>query len=185
MVTMLLKGCLHTHSTCSDGKLSPQEVADVYESKGYDFIAFTDHDYLLKPNYRELYDQVETDMIIFHGIEITVFIRGYIHVGKIEGVNETLHIFNHISEYDLTPDEVLERLVELEKMYPLDAVEITTKGFRDPAFESINIKYPQIASDDAHTRQGIGRAWIELDADRDKDSILKAVKRGKFWNCHV
>ena len=51
---MLLKGCLHTHTTCSDGKLSPQAVADAYESRGYDFVAFTDHDYLLKPNYREL-----------------------------------------------------------------------------------------------------------------------------------
>ena len=73
---MLLKGCLHTHTTCSDGKLTPQEVADAYEARGYDFVAFTDHDYLLKPNYRELYDQVKTDMIIFHGIEITAFVQG-------------------------------------------------------------------------------------------------------------
>jgi predicted metal-dependent phosphoesterase TrpH len=182
---MLLKGCLHTHTTCSDGKLTPQEVANAYESKGYDFIAFTDHDYLLKPDYRELYKQVQSNMIIFHGIEITVYIKGYVHVGKIEGVKETLHIFNHVSEYDITPDQVLERLIELEKMYPLDAVEITTKGFRDTAFESMNIKHPIIASDDAHTLLGVGRAWIELDAQREKDSILRAIKKGKFWNCYV
>ena len=46
---MVLKGCLHTHTTCSDGKMTPQQVADAYEARGYDFIAFTDHDYLLKP----------------------------------------------------------------------------------------------------------------------------------------
>jgi predicted metal-dependent phosphoesterase TrpH len=182
---MLLKGCLHTHTTCSDGKLTPQELANAYESRGYDFIAFTDHDYLLKPDYRELYAQVKTKMIVFHGIEITVFVKGYVHVGKIEGVEETLHVFNHVSEYDITPDQVLERLVELEKMYPLDAVEITTKGFRDTAFESLDIKYPIIASDDAHTLLGVGRAWIELDAKREKDSILRAIKKGKFWNCYV
>ncbi len=182
---MLMKGCIHTHTTCSDGKLTPQEVASAYESKGYDFIAFTDHDYLLKPNYRELYGQVESDMIIFHGIELTVYIKGYIHVGKIEGVKETLHIFNHIGEYDLTSDQVLERLVDLEEMYPIDGVEITTKGFRNTELELMNIRHPKIASDDAHTLLGVGRAWIELDAERKKDSILMAIKQGEFWNCYV
>ncbi|OHD66982.1 MAG: hypothetical protein A2176_16030 [Spirochaetes bacterium RBG_13_51_14] len=182
---MLLKGCLHTHTTCSDGKLTPQQVADTYESKGYDFIAFTDHDYLLKPNYRDIYSRVTTGMILFHGIELTVFVRGYLHVGKIEGVRELLHIFNHIGEYDLTPDTVLERLAELEQMYPLDAVEVTTKGFRDTIFENLDVAYPKLASDDSHTLGGIGRAWIELDADREKDAILRAIKNGNFWNCYV
>ena len=182
---MLLKGCLHAHTTCSDGKLSPQEVASTYESKGYDFIAFTDHDYLLKPNYRDIYGQVKTNMIIFYGIELTVFVKGYIHVTKIEGDREVLHIFNHIGEYDFTPEQLLDRLAELEKMYPLDAVEITTKGFRDTVFESLNIAYPKIASDDSHTLMGIGRAWIELDTKRGKDSIIQAIQAGKFWNCYI
>jgi len=182
---MLLKGCLHTHTTCSDGKLSPQEVANAYELKGYDFIAFTDHDYLLKHNYRKICEQVKTNMIIFHGIELTVFVKGYIHVTKIEGDREVLHIFNHIGEYDFTPEQLLVRLAKLEKMYPLDAVEITTKGFREMVFESLNISYPKIASDDSHTLVGIGRAWIELDAKREKDSIIKAIKKGKFWNCYI
>ena len=76
--------------------MSPQEVADAYESKGYDFIAFTDHDYLLKPNYMDLYRQVRTNMIVFYGIELSVFVNGNIHVAKIEGDRERLHIFNHI-----------------------------------------------------------------------------------------
>ena len=182
---MLLKGCLHTHTTCSDGKLSPQEVANEYESRGYDFIAFTDHDYLLKPNYREIYGQVKTDMMIFYGIELSVFVNGNIHVSKIEGDNEVLHIFNHIGEYDFTPEQLLARLAELEKMYPIDAVEITTKGYREMVFEELNIAHPKIASDDSHTRVGIGRAWIELDANREKDSIIRAIKEGKSWNCYI
>ena len=182
---MLLKGCLHTHTTCSDGKLTPQQVAEAYESRGYDFIAFTDHDYLLKPNYREIYGQVKTDMIIFYGIELSVFVNGNIHVTKIEGEKEVLHIFNHIGEYDFTPEQLLKRLVELEKIYPLDAVEITTKGYRDEVFESLDIAYPKLASDDSHTLGGIGRAWIELDAQRKKDSIIRAIKKGKCWNCYI
>ena len=182
---MLLKGCLHTHTTCSDGKLTPLEVVRAYEKLGYDFLAFTDHDYLLKPNYKEKYSEINTDMILFYGVELTVFVKGYIHVTKITGDSEELHVFNHIGEYDLKTEQVLERLYELEKIYPIDAVEITAKGFRQKEFEEIQIKYPKIASDDAHTRGGIGRAWIELDAQKNKDAIIKKIKQGKFWNCYV
>ena len=124
-------------------------------------------------------------MIIFYGIELTVFVNGYIHVTKIEGDLEILHIFNHIGEYDFTPEQLLARLAELEKMYPLDAVEITTKGYRELAFESLNIAHPKIASDDSHTLGGIGRAWIEMDTKREKDSIIQAIKQGKCWNCYI
>jgi hypothetical protein len=37
------KGNLHTHSTRSDGVLEPEEVITRYQSRGYDFIALTDH----------------------------------------------------------------------------------------------------------------------------------------------
>ena len=140
---------------------------------------------MLKQNYMDVYRQVKTDMMIFYGIELSVFVNGNIHVSKIEGDNEVLHIFNHIGEYDFTPEQLLARLAELEKMYPIDAVEITTKGYREMVFEELNIAHPKIASDDSHTYGGIGRAWIELDANREKDSIIKAIKDGKCWNCYI
>ena len=34
---------LHTHTTVSDGKKSPEEVARIYKNAGYDAIALTDH----------------------------------------------------------------------------------------------------------------------------------------------
>ncbi len=37
------KGNLHTHSTKSDGKLTPSEVMAAYRGHGYDFLALTDH----------------------------------------------------------------------------------------------------------------------------------------------
>jgi hypothetical protein len=37
------RGNLHTHSTRSDGVLSPEEVCRRYQAEGYDFIALTDH----------------------------------------------------------------------------------------------------------------------------------------------
>jgi len=38
------KGNLHTHTTVSDGKLSPQETIRTYAEGDYDFLALTDHD---------------------------------------------------------------------------------------------------------------------------------------------
>lgn len=37
------KGNLHTHTKRSDGKLEPDEVISLYASRGYDFLALTDH----------------------------------------------------------------------------------------------------------------------------------------------
>lgn len=37
------RGNLHTHSTLSDGGLSPQEVCDRYRAEGYDFLCLSDH----------------------------------------------------------------------------------------------------------------------------------------------
>jgi len=182
---VLLKGGLHIHTTCSDGELTPQEAANAYEEKGYDFIAFTDHDYLLKKDYREVYSRVKSDMIILHGIELTVFAKGYLHVNRIEGDQEVLHVFNHIGEYDLTVEQIRDRIACVAEQYPLDAVEITSKGFREKELESLDLPYPKIASDDSHGRGGIGRAWIELDAPREKDKIIRAIKKGRFWNCYL
>ncbi len=37
------KGNVHAHSTISDGKLSPEEVAELYKKHGYSFLAFSEH----------------------------------------------------------------------------------------------------------------------------------------------
>ena len=37
------KGCLHVHSTASDGQRTPEQVLAWYQSRGYHFLALTDH----------------------------------------------------------------------------------------------------------------------------------------------
>jgi hypothetical protein len=39
----LLRGNLHTHTSISDGRRSPEEVLAFYAENGYDFVALTDH----------------------------------------------------------------------------------------------------------------------------------------------
>jgi hypothetical protein len=40
------KGNMHCHSTCSDGKQTPEELKALYKAHGYSFLAITDHDHL-------------------------------------------------------------------------------------------------------------------------------------------
>ena len=47
-----LKGCIHSHSTVSDGVFPPEELAARYAAQGYDFLSMTDHNVLV--SHREL-----------------------------------------------------------------------------------------------------------------------------------
>ena len=38
------KASMHTHSTCSDGRGTPEEVKAVYKAQGYQIVAYTDHE---------------------------------------------------------------------------------------------------------------------------------------------
>ena len=40
-----LKGNIHSHTTFSDGTLTPEEMKEAYQHHGYDFLAVTDHAY--------------------------------------------------------------------------------------------------------------------------------------------
>ena len=39
----MLKGGLHTHTTRSDGRVTPEETIKYFKAHGYDFLAITDH----------------------------------------------------------------------------------------------------------------------------------------------
>lgn len=181
MNLMRLKGQLHVHTTFSDGSLTPQEAADLYARLGFDFIAFSDHDHLLKPDYRQAVESVRTRLLVFFGIELTVHTRwGYVHVNRLEGENEVLHIFNHPADYKLSVKQILECIEDVTREYPIDAVEVTHLGFYTPMYDVEEIPYPKVASDDSHNALSCGRAWIELSGNLDKDEIIRKIKKGEF-----
>ena len=61
-----LRGNLHTHTTESDGNLSPQATVDAYAALGYDFLAVTDHDRITPVNLLD-----PRGMTLIQGNEIT------------------------------------------------------------------------------------------------------------------
>jgi len=181
-----MKGALHVHTSCSDGDLGIPEVIEVYAGLGFDFLALTDHDYLLRPGcYERQMEDVQTELMIFMGVELTVFEKGYLHVNKIEGDQRVLHIFNHPAELDLPLEKIIQRIKRTAERIHIDGVEVTSKGFHTPEYDIPEIPYPKVATDDSHTKLGCGRAWIEMDCRRDKDSIIRAIKHGDSWNCYT
>jgi hypothetical protein len=179
-----MRGQLHTHTTLSDGLLTPQEVADVYASLGFDFLAFTDHDHLLKRAGQRLLKQVKSPLLLFFGVEMTVRCsKGYVHVNRIEGDQDVLHVFNHPADYDLTLKKTLDCIEEVAGRHALDAVECTSHGFYTPQFDIDAVPYPKVAADDSHNRLACGRAWVEVECEPNRDAVIAAIRRGEHRNC--
>jgi len=74
------RGNLHTHSTKSDGVLSPAEVSRRYQAEGYDFISLTDH-------FVGLYDYPITNTAKYHNDHFTTIIGAELHTGSMENGN--------------------------------------------------------------------------------------------------
>lgn len=64
----LLKGCLHSHTTRSDGRMTPEELMKYYAEHGYNFMAITDHRVYNRTNYAP-----ETGICIIPGFEVDAY----------------------------------------------------------------------------------------------------------------
>lgn len=71
------RGNLHTHSTLSDGVLSPEEVCRRYRAEGYDFLALTDH-------FLGCYNFPIADTRPFRGEGFTTILGAELHSGAME-----------------------------------------------------------------------------------------------------
>jgi hypothetical protein len=66
------RGNLHTHSTNSDGGMTPEAVTAAYRRQGYDFVAITDH-------FLKTYDYPITDTTPFRADDFTTLIGAELH----------------------------------------------------------------------------------------------------------
>jgi len=176
----ILKGNLHAHTTFSDGRLSVEDVVARYRDLGYDFLAITDHDEQIQPDYWMNLPASDDRLIILPGVELDYRPLSQ-HVGKVTGDKETLYVLNHPARYSLTVEQALRRVRRIgREWFPLHAVEVTDTGIYHAEYDVEAISLPKVATDDSHEAGHIGRAWIEVDAARNPDAILRAIKAGDF-----
>lgn len=177
----LLRGNLHAHTTFSDGVRSPAALIEEYEARGYDFLAITDHedhDNLDGPAYERALERLAPRLLLFRGIELN-YPRFAQHVGRIDGDTETLWVLNHPARYKLSVSETIDRIGEIRRWgWPLDAIEVTDTGHYRKVYDTPTIPLVKIATDDAHRPPHFGRAWVEVEAPRSRDAIIRAIRAG-------
>jgi predicted metal-dependent phosphoesterase TrpH len=178
-----LRGNLHAHTTFSDGVRSPHALLAEYEARGYDFLAITDHEdhpNLAWEDYRSAIAALAGRLLVLEGLELDYAPLSQ-HVGRVVGDREVLHVLNHPARYKLSVEETLERMRIIRAAgLPLDAVEVTDTGLYRPIYDTDEIPLVKIATDDAHRPPHFGRAWIEVEARRDRDAIIRAIRAGDF-----
>ena len=76
------KANLHTHTTVSDGHLTPEEIKQAYMEKGYSIVAYTDHEILVP--HTELTDEnflaltaAEVAINLYHTSPAFSFVKAY------------------------------------------------------------------------------------------------------------
>jgi len=101
------RGNLHTHSTGSDGRISPEEVCRRYCEVGYDFLALTDH-------FLQRYNWPMTDTRPFRSKNFTTLIGAELHTGRME-LGDIWHIVAAGLPLDFKPPTPEESGPELAK----------------------------------------------------------------------
>ena len=195
-----LRGNLHTHTTNSDGCLSPQDSVAAYAALGYDFLMLSDHDHFTKVK-----DLEHCGMVLIPGNEITAYGPHLLHVNAhrcigpdkdrqaiIDAINidggfcvvchpNWLENFNHCDHSQLLEwqeyvgIEIYNGVCRRAEGSPLatdDWDRLLTAGRRVWGF----------AHDDAHIDADRGVAWNVAQVDSRKPaSVLRALREGRFY----
>ncbi len=101
------KGNLHTHSTRSDGGLSPEDVCAFYQRIGYHFLSITDH-------FMQQYGWPITDTHPFERTDFVTLPGAELHTGR-TSVGEIWHILANGLPFDFAPPALDESGPELAR----------------------------------------------------------------------
>ncbi len=123
------KANLHSHSTFSDGALTPEEMKKAYMEQGYSIIAYTDHDLMF--HHRELNDD---DFLALSGFEI------YANQEKKEGETYDDIKVCHICFVALRPDVEYQVCFHRTK-YIEHNIPIWDKAAYDPSIPDFEREY--------------------------------------------
>ncbi len=190
MKSLVLKIDLHVHTCYSpDGITTPREVVAYSKRRGLDGVAITDHDTV--DGALKLLGK--TDIIIVPGIEVSS-LGGHVlalNVTKPVPPNLTIHeTIERIHEASgiavaAHPFALLKGLRLTDTTLNFDAIEVINSAAFPFSLSTylnrklaVHLNLPQIAGSDAHYGPEIGFAYTIIDADREVDEIVHAIKKG-------
>ncbi|RLE79439.1 MAG: hypothetical protein DRJ52_08405 [Thermoprotei archaeon] len=202
------KGNLHTHSTYSDGLLTPKQLAYLYRNNGYSFLAITDHNKVA--DVRKLSTE---DFLVLPGIEVDtgkgVLGSKYHIVGvdieeeiKAESAQEAIDKIVELGGVAIVAHPywsslTLNDLLKLEKYLGIEVFNTTCevdvlRGYSVVHWDMLLTAGRRVygfAVDDAHWsfRQykpvDACKAWIMVKAEElSREAIIKSIKKGLFYS---
>lgn len=198
--TAWLRGNLHTHTTDSDGNLSPQQTVAAYAAMGYDFLMISDHDRMTPVDTLD-----PCGMVLMQGNEITSGGPHVLHVGAREVVEPLpdrqavidailadggLAVMNHPNweaHFNHCPQSVLERLTGYMGIEVFNGVTLHAEGCpyamdRWDMLLSQGRRVWGFAHDDNHADEHRGLGWIMVQGgERSPEALLYALKNGRFY----
>ena len=202
------KGNLHTHTTNSDGVLSPESVKKLYRDMGYDFIALTDHWY-----YGAGAERDPSGLLVLSGVEYNFngidVIKGVYHIlsigaptepevtredtaqEAIDKINEAggLAVLAHPCWSMNTHDMVssLKGVFATEIYNSISGVPFNCRPYSGEVIDLMAARghiLPLIADDDSHFYKGEeGMSYIMVnlkDEELSAEGLMKALRNGDF-----
>ncbi|MEM1570184.1 MAG: hypothetical protein QXG56_05625, partial [Candidatus Bathyarchaeia archaeon] len=202
-----VKGNLHTHSTNSDGRLTAEQVADLYYANGYGLLSITDHEKLTKFSTNKL--------VTIPGFETSV--KGtrlnydyhvvLLNVEDVEYVQKLRNSIGELLDFTLESDGLafiahpywssltVEDLITLKNYLGVEVYNTgcdveCAKGFSMVHWDGVLVTGKPIyglAVDDAHRYltppiDALG-GWIHVKTDSPSaESILHSLERGLFYS---
>lgn len=196
------RAALHTHSTTSDGKLTPAELIDLYQAEGYDVLAFTDHS---RTNPVSTFDG--KGMTLISGMEMHPIGPRHIpwHFLTL-GLPEDFEMTFTYGQEAIDGANAVGALVfcahpywsgfrtdEIMPLKGLAGVEVYNNSCRyvGREFDTIHwdellnagFRYPALAVDDIHTTEHFSGGWVNVLAEnKEPATILAALKKGDFYS---
>jgi hypothetical protein len=202
------KGCLHVHSTESDGKLGPANVLDWYRGRGYHFVALSDHricseSRVYGPDFITLsaveMDTWDPDTGLCHlvglgvkGLRQEQIPRDTTAQAALDTLRESATLV--LLAHPYWSGQMSKDLLDLEGLVAVEvyngACEVdTAKGLSAVHWDDMlaaGRRVWGVAVDDAHWRNGskdAGLGWVWAKAQElAQESILEALAAGMFYS---
>ena len=201
-----LKACLHTHTTHSDGSITPEDTIDLYAGRGYGVLALTDH--------HQVHDMSQYDpqgMILIQGAELhplnpglprwhlvaldlpldfkvlRPFETGETAQEVIDAVTAAGGIVSVAHPYWCSYSSSV--VAPLEKCFAMEIYNTECEGI-DRAYSlqtwdellASGKKLPAVAVDDTHHVSSLFGGWTVICAkERTRAAVMEALRKGEFY----
>jgi hypothetical protein len=199
------KGCVHVHTTLSDGGLTPDKVTAFYAQAGYDFISFTDHGVpFIGDDSNDKRPLMVLDGIELDGLDDQ---GSFYHILCLGGVNNitkdmklmdalerarsqgSFIIWAHPYACGNSAEDGIRHVFDGVEIYNSSANMGYGRGISVYHWDATLLRQPNIlgfATDDSHFIKGVPAekgGWIMVNApELSREALMVSIRKGNFYS---